>query len=95
MNSLAQGLVAYYDYLVLARAQLLDRVRQAAPAVYTQSFPFGRGSIRATLLHTAWVEWAYVEALRAGTVVRDEARSPPRRCRTSTRSRARGMRGGR
>jgi len=72
MNSLAQGLVAYYDYLVLARAQLLDRVRQAAPAVYTQSFPFGRGSIRATLLHTAWVEWAYVEALRAGTVVRDE-----------------------
>ena len=72
MNSLAQGLVAYYDYLVLARAQLLDRVRQAAPAVYTQSFPFGRGSIRATLHHTAWVEWAYVEALRAGTVVRGE-----------------------
>jgi len=74
VTTLAEGLAAYFDYLVLARRRLLDWVRQVPPPAYTQTFPVGRGSIRATLLHVAGAEWGYVEALRKGEVTAQELR---------------------
>lgn len=55
-----------FDYLAAARGRLLGWVRDlhaGRPAAYVQTFPFGLGSIRATLLHVAAAEWAYVERL--------------------------------
>jgi uncharacterized damage-inducible protein DinB len=55
-----------FDYLVAARGRLLGWVRDLhaeRPGAYAQAFPFGPGSIRATLLHVAAAEWAYVERL--------------------------------
>ncbi|HEV2438637.1 MAG TPA: DinB family protein [bacterium] len=55
-----------FDYLAGARKRLLGWVcdlHAERPAVYAQAFPFGLGSIRATLLHVAAAEWAYVERL--------------------------------
>jgi uncharacterized damage-inducible protein DinB len=55
-----------FDYLTAARGRLLGWVRDLEaerPGAYAQSFPFGLGSIRATLLHVAAAEWAYVERL--------------------------------
>lgn len=73
VTTLAEGLVTYFDYLVLARARLLDGVRQV-PSSYTQPFSVGLGSIRATLLHVAGAEWGYVEALAKGEVSAQEIR---------------------
>ena len=55
-----------FDYLATARGRLLGWVRDAQakrPGAYVQAFPLGPGSIRATLLHVAAAEWAYVERL--------------------------------
>lgn len=55
-----------FDYLAAARGRLLGWVRDLhaeRPGAYVQAFPFGLGSIRATLLHVAAAEWAYVERL--------------------------------
>lgn len=55
-----------FDYLAAARGRLMGWVRDlhaGRPAVYAQTFPFGLGSIRATLLHVSAAEWAYVERL--------------------------------
>lgn len=54
------------EYLASARGRLLGWVRSLhteRPAAYTQAFPIGPGSIRATLLHVAAAEWAYMERL--------------------------------
>lgn len=53
----------FFDYVVKARGKLLDWVRAQPAEVYTRKFPFGLGSIRATLVHTAGAEWAYVRRL--------------------------------
>jgi uncharacterized damage-inducible protein DinB len=50
VTTLSEGLVTYFDYVVRARAKLLDWVRQVSPSVYTQPFSVGHGCIRATLL---------------------------------------------
>ncbi len=52
-----------FDYLATARRHVFGWVRAQQPEVYTQPFPFGHGSIRATLVHIAAAEWAYVERL--------------------------------
>lgn len=52
-----------FDYLATARRQVLGWVGAQPPGVYTQPFPVGHRSIRATLLHIAAAEWAYVERL--------------------------------
>lgn len=57
-----------YEYLVEARAKLLDWVRPLSLAQYAQEFPIGKKSIRATLVHTAAAEWAYVLRLRGDPV---------------------------
>jgi uncharacterized damage-inducible protein DinB len=56
----------FYDYLLTARRRLLAWVGSQGPEAYTRAFPIGLGSIRATLLHTAAAEWAYVERLAGG-----------------------------
>ena len=53
----------FFDYLVTARAKLLDWVRGQPAEVYTRTFAIGLGSIRATLLHVAASEYGYVQRL--------------------------------
>jgi uncharacterized damage-inducible protein DinB len=53
-----------YDYLTEARARLFDWVRPLTQEQYTQQFPSGHGTLRATLIHTATAEWAYNRRLK-------------------------------
>jgi uncharacterized damage-inducible protein DinB len=53
----------FFDYLVNARGRLHEWVGAQPSEVYTRQFGIGLGSIRATLVHTAAAEWAYVERL--------------------------------
>jgi uncharacterized damage-inducible protein DinB len=55
--------VHLFDYLLVARKRLLEWVRAQPSAVYTQTFPIGLGSIRATLVHTAAAEWGYTQRI--------------------------------
>lgn len=52
-----------FEYLATARRHIFVWVRERPPDVYTRPFPIGHGSIRATLLHIAAAEWAYVQRL--------------------------------
>lgn len=63
-----------YDYLIEARHRVFDRVRVLSQARYTRKFPFGHGSIRATLVHMADVEWWYTSMLEGAPA--PEERSP-------------------
>ncbi|HLE77714.1 MAG TPA: DinB family protein [bacterium] len=63
-----------YEYLVEARSRVLERVRALPHARFTQRFPFGHGSIRATVVHIADTEWWYTSMLRG--VPAPEERSP-------------------
>lgn len=67
----AVDFVHFFDYLVLARRRLLQWVADAPGEAYTRAFPFGLGSIRATLVHVADIEWGYVQRLTG----RDYARA--------------------
>jgi uncharacterized damage-inducible protein DinB len=58
----------FFDYLLEARGRLQGWVREQPPPVYTRTFPIGLGSIRATLVHTAAAEWAYVQRLGGRSV---------------------------
>jgi uncharacterized damage-inducible protein DinB len=53
----------FFDYLVLARQPLFNWVTEQPTEIYVRPFPFGLGSIRATLLHVAEVEWGYAQRL--------------------------------
>ncbi len=57
----AQGFtpIAFYEYLVVARRKLLDWVRPLTLEQYTQEFPFGRKTIRDTLVEIPLAEWSY------------------------------------
>jgi uncharacterized damage-inducible protein DinB len=50
---------AVYEYLVKARAKLLDWVRPLTMEQYTKEFPFGRKTIRDTLVEIPHAEWLY------------------------------------
>ena len=63
----------FYDYVVLARARLLDRVRGQPDELYTRPYPFGLGSIRATLIHVADIEWGYVQRLMGRDYTRQDS----------------------
>ena len=41
--------VRAYDYLTQARARIFDWIRPLNQEQYTQAFPFGLGTLRATL----------------------------------------------
>jgi len=56
-------LAHYFDYLCKARETLPGWVAGQPVEAYTRSFPFGLGSIRATLVHTAAGQWGYTERL--------------------------------
>jgi uncharacterized damage-inducible protein DinB len=58
----------FFDYLLQARGRLLGWVREQPSTVYTRTFPIGLGSIRATFVHTAGAEWAYVQRLGGRSV---------------------------
>ena len=63
VNRIAVDFAHFFDYLVLARGRLFQWIADAPVDVYTRAFPFGLGSIRATLLHVADIEWGYVQRL--------------------------------
>jgi uncharacterized damage-inducible protein DinB len=65
--------VHFFDYLVLARAPLLDRIGSQPDELYTRAYPFGLGSIRATLIHVADTEWGYVQRLTGRDYTREES----------------------
>lgn len=50
---------AIYEYLVEARQKLLDWVRPLSLEQYTKEFPFGKKTIRDTLVEIPFAEWSY------------------------------------
>lgn len=52
-----------YDYLVLARGRVLDRVRTLAVDDHSRQFPIGLGSLARTLTHTMMSEWYYAQRM--------------------------------
>jgi uncharacterized damage-inducible protein DinB len=56
--------VPMFDYLLRARARLLDWIRPLSPEQYAREFPYGFKTIHATLAHTASAEWAYGHRLQ-------------------------------
>lgn len=54
----------FYDYLVKSRAKLLDWVRPLTLEQYTKEFPFGRKSLRATMVEIPMSEWSYIRRMR-------------------------------
>ncbi|HXX39946.1 MAG TPA: DinB family protein [bacterium] len=63
MSTSTVDLAQYFDYLCRAREKLLGWVGSQPAEAYTRSFPFGMGSIRATLVHTASAQWGYTQRL--------------------------------
>jgi len=59
---------AVYEYLVRARAKLLDWVRPLTMEQYTQEFPFGKKTVRDTLVEIPLAEWIYGMRLVGETV---------------------------
>lgn len=57
-----------YDYLVLARAKLLDLARPLAHEPWTRSFAIGPGSLARVLTHVLISEWYYVRRMRRDDV---------------------------
>jgi uncharacterized damage-inducible protein DinB len=53
-----------YDTIAQARTKLFGWIRPLTQAQYTQTFPFGSGTLRATLIEIARVEWMYTVRLR-------------------------------
>src|SRR3972149_5926652 len=56
--------VRAYDYLMLARANLSAWTRPLSQERYTQEFPFGLHTLRATMVEIAGGEWIYARRLR-------------------------------
>ena len=56
--------VRVYDVLTQARQRLFDWVRPLSQEQYTRRFPFGMGTLRATLIEIARVELLYGKRLR-------------------------------
>jgi len=55
--------VRTYDYLRQSRAKLFDWIRPLRQGQYTQEFPFGLHTLRATMIEMGGVEWLYVRRL--------------------------------
>ncbi|MDQ7843592.1 MAG: DinB family protein [Armatimonadota bacterium] len=51
--------IAFYEYLVVARRKLLEWVRPLTLEQYTKEFPFGRRTVRDTLVEIPLAEWSY------------------------------------
>lgn len=72
----------FFDYMVQTRRRLLAWIADAPSDVYARSFAFGLGSIRATLIHIADIEWGYVQRLTGRDYVRAESPFTSDRCTT-------------
>ncbi|MFG0331217.1 MAG: DinB family protein [Phycisphaerales bacterium] len=57
-----------YDYLTLARQNLLAQIRPLTPEEYGREFAIGPGTIGRTLTHVMICEWFYIERLQGHTV---------------------------
>lgn len=51
--------IAFYDYLATARRKLWEWIRPLSTEQYTQEFPFGRKTIRTTVVEIPLAEWSY------------------------------------
>lgn len=51
--------IAFYEYLVTARKKLWEWIRPLTTEQYTKEFPFGRKTIRATVVEIPLAEWSY------------------------------------
>ena len=51
--------IAFYDYLATARRKLWDWIRPLSMEQYTREFPFGRKTLRATVVEIPLAEWSY------------------------------------
>lgn len=51
--------IAFYDYLATARRKLWEWIRPLSLEQYTQEFPFGRKTIRTTVVEIPLAEWSY------------------------------------
>ncbi|HXF82628.1 MAG TPA: DinB family protein [bacterium] len=56
--------LAFYEYLVTARRKLWEWLRPLTMEQYTREFPFGRKSVRATVVEIPLAEWSYGTRLR-------------------------------
>ena len=75
--------VRTYDYLVRARARVLDWVRPLDADAWGREFPIGLGTLARTLTHTLSSEWYYMERMQEHPVpayeqwpIRDEEPPP-------------------
>ena len=64
--------VEHYDILLRARHKLLNWVRGLTGEQYRQAFPFGLGTVRATLIHLAGSEWLHGRAARGEDLTAEE-----------------------
>ncbi len=65
-----------YEYLVAARTKLFDWVRPLSVEQYTREFPFGRKSLRGTLVEIAMGEWSYTHRLRSEKIPSEPSDRP-------------------
>ncbi|HLW60718.1 MAG TPA: DinB family protein [bacterium] len=63
MSESTVDLAEYFDYLCLARERLFAWIAGLPAEAYARAFPFGRGSIRATLIHVADAQRGYTSRL--------------------------------
>lgn len=91
--------VKTYDYLLKARARVLDAVRPLTPQQYQHRFSFGLNTIASTLTHIMISEWYYIERLEGRHVEPYDKwpikyESPPAfdRLESTWREQARGVR---
>jgi uncharacterized damage-inducible protein DinB len=68
MAAAAVNLTRVYDTLAQAREKLFAWIRPLSQAQYTQKFPIGLGTLRATLVEIARVEWMYGRRLRGESI---------------------------
>jgi uncharacterized damage-inducible protein DinB len=69
----------HYDILLRSRRKLMDWVRERTPEQYTQEFPFGLKTIRATVVHLADAEWLYGKRVRGEDFRFDDRPVTPQR----------------
>ena len=68
MAPAAVNFTRVYGMVAQAREKLFGWIRPLTQAQYTQKFPIGLGTVRATLIEIARVEWMYGRRLRGETI---------------------------
>ncbi|MGH2348207.1 MAG: DinB family protein [bacterium] len=63
-----------HEYLITARAKLFEWIRPLTLEQYTQEFPLGLKTLRATMIEIASGEWVYTRRLQG-----EEVLPPPQR----------------